>query len=256
MIAAGDYIEMLMPSHFGQSTELLEQFAHELGVESRAKARQTRSLGVCAESQRAALLQDRLCSQEHPRRFAHRPCARKPAGCLPGLRAYHDRPDAAHRDSLPLRQRLLVPQGRRQDAFGRGCHPRLGGDAASGLRLGGTGSNQQCAGGRTARAHLGGARLRRRSTYQRRVQRIGREPVIGSRFMSLRPMPHPSTRNWVSKIGPRRCAKKAPWSRNWPPIISNNSSNSRASLRAPSAACSGSVPPRLLPLSPPWRCLG
>ncbi len=40
MIAAGDYIEMLMPSHFGQSTELLEQFAHELEVESREKARQ------------------------------------------------------------------------------------------------------------------------------------------------------------------------------------------------------------------------
>jgi len=30
---------MLMPSHFGQSTELLEQFAHELDVESREKAR-------------------------------------------------------------------------------------------------------------------------------------------------------------------------------------------------------------------------
>jgi transglutaminase-like putative cysteine protease len=41
MIAAGDYIEMLMPSHFGQSTDLLEQFAHELGVESRAKARRS-----------------------------------------------------------------------------------------------------------------------------------------------------------------------------------------------------------------------
>jgi transglutaminase-like putative cysteine protease len=40
MIAAGDYIEMLMPSHFGQSTELLEQFAGELDVESREKARQ------------------------------------------------------------------------------------------------------------------------------------------------------------------------------------------------------------------------
>lgn len=39
MIAAGDYIEMLMPSHFGQSTELLEEFARELGVESREKAR-------------------------------------------------------------------------------------------------------------------------------------------------------------------------------------------------------------------------
>ena len=40
MIAAGDYIEMLMPSHFGQSTELLEKFARELDVESRDKARQ------------------------------------------------------------------------------------------------------------------------------------------------------------------------------------------------------------------------
>jgi transglutaminase-like putative cysteine protease len=41
MIAAGDYIEMLMPSHFGQSTELLEEFAQELDVESRAKARRS-----------------------------------------------------------------------------------------------------------------------------------------------------------------------------------------------------------------------
>ncbi|MGB6947557.1 MAG: transglutaminase family protein [Bryobacteraceae bacterium] len=40
MIAAGDYIEMLMPSQFGQSTDLLEEFAHELDVESREKARQ------------------------------------------------------------------------------------------------------------------------------------------------------------------------------------------------------------------------
>ena len=43
MIAAGDYIEMLMPSHFGQSTELLEAFAEELGpdsgMDSREKAR-------------------------------------------------------------------------------------------------------------------------------------------------------------------------------------------------------------------------
>lgn len=41
MIAAGDYNEMLMPSHFGRSTELLEAFARELGVESRDKARQS-----------------------------------------------------------------------------------------------------------------------------------------------------------------------------------------------------------------------
>jgi transglutaminase-like putative cysteine protease len=39
MIAAGDYIEMLMPSQFGQSTELLEQFAEELDADSRDKAR-------------------------------------------------------------------------------------------------------------------------------------------------------------------------------------------------------------------------
>lgn len=38
LIAQGDYIEMLLPSHFGQSTELLERFAGELGVASRAKA--------------------------------------------------------------------------------------------------------------------------------------------------------------------------------------------------------------------------
>ena len=46
MIAAGDYIEMLMPSHFGQSTELLEQFACELDVESREKARQSDPLDL------------------------------------------------------------------------------------------------------------------------------------------------------------------------------------------------------------------
>jgi transglutaminase-like putative cysteine protease len=45
-IAAGDYIEMLMPSHFGQSTELLEQFACELDVESREKARQSDPLDL------------------------------------------------------------------------------------------------------------------------------------------------------------------------------------------------------------------
>ncbi len=40
MVAAGDYIEMLMPSQFGQSSELLEQFAQEIGVDSRANARE------------------------------------------------------------------------------------------------------------------------------------------------------------------------------------------------------------------------
>jgi transglutaminase-like putative cysteine protease len=39
MVAAGDYIEMLMPSHFGQSSELLERFAQELDVDSRERAR-------------------------------------------------------------------------------------------------------------------------------------------------------------------------------------------------------------------------
>ncbi len=43
MIAAGDYIEMLMPSQFGQSTELLEEFAHELGVESPPESPPVRS---------------------------------------------------------------------------------------------------------------------------------------------------------------------------------------------------------------------
>src|SRR5579862_7046017 len=45
MIAAGDYIEMLMPSQFGQSTEALEEFAEELGkdlgMDSREKARRS-----------------------------------------------------------------------------------------------------------------------------------------------------------------------------------------------------------------------
>jgi transglutaminase-like putative cysteine protease len=39
-IAQGDYIEMLMPSHFGQSTELLESFAAELGPGLGSEARQ------------------------------------------------------------------------------------------------------------------------------------------------------------------------------------------------------------------------
>jgi transglutaminase-like putative cysteine protease len=40
MIAAGDYIEMLMPSQYAQSTDLLEKFAREIGVEPPAIARQ------------------------------------------------------------------------------------------------------------------------------------------------------------------------------------------------------------------------
>jgi transglutaminase-like putative cysteine protease len=39
MISAGDYIEMLLPSQFGQSTDLLEQFAREIGVDSHEEAR-------------------------------------------------------------------------------------------------------------------------------------------------------------------------------------------------------------------------
>ena len=49
MIAQGDYIEMLMESHFGQSTELLEQFAQELDVESRQKARTSDPLKLVLE---------------------------------------------------------------------------------------------------------------------------------------------------------------------------------------------------------------
>jgi transglutaminase-like putative cysteine protease len=54
MIAQGDYIEMLLPSLFGQSTELLERFAAELapdlgpnsGMASRQEARQGDPLGL------------------------------------------------------------------------------------------------------------------------------------------------------------------------------------------------------------------
>jgi transglutaminase-like putative cysteine protease len=40
MIAQGDYIEMLMPSQFGQSTELLERFAAELAPDLEMESRQ------------------------------------------------------------------------------------------------------------------------------------------------------------------------------------------------------------------------
>jgi transglutaminase-like putative cysteine protease len=40
MIAAGDYIEMLLPSNFAQPTELLARFASEIGAEPPANARQ------------------------------------------------------------------------------------------------------------------------------------------------------------------------------------------------------------------------
>ncbi len=49
LIAQGDYIEMLMPSHFGQSTDLLEQFAAELAVDSREKARRRDPLDLVLE---------------------------------------------------------------------------------------------------------------------------------------------------------------------------------------------------------------
>jgi transglutaminase-like putative cysteine protease len=49
MIAQGDYIEMLMPSQFGQSTELLEQFAQEVDIESREKARRRDPLKLVRE---------------------------------------------------------------------------------------------------------------------------------------------------------------------------------------------------------------
>ncbi len=49
MIAQGDYIEMLMPSQFGQSTELLEQFAQEVDIESREKARRRDPLKMVLE---------------------------------------------------------------------------------------------------------------------------------------------------------------------------------------------------------------
>ncbi len=159
MVAAGDYIEMLMPSHFGQSSELLEQFAQELGVDSREKSPAARSVAIGAGPQRSALFQDRLCSEEHQRGFAHRSRARKPAGRLPGLRAHHDRSGAPHRNSLPLRLGLPVPQSRRQDAFGRRRHARLGGGAPAGIGMGRIGPHQQRACKRPARADRRGARL-------------------------------------------------------------------------------------------------
>ena len=49
MIAAGDYWEMLMPSHFAQPTVQLQAFARELGFDSREQARSRDPLALLLE---------------------------------------------------------------------------------------------------------------------------------------------------------------------------------------------------------------
>jgi transglutaminase-like putative cysteine protease len=49
MIAGGDYIEMLMPSYFAQSTDLLEQFAREIGLDPPETARRRDPLQLMLE---------------------------------------------------------------------------------------------------------------------------------------------------------------------------------------------------------------
>ena len=142
MIAAGDYIEMLMPSQFGQSTDLLEEFAHELGVESREKALQCDPLEFVLNLN--ALLYAKIAYVPKSTRvdspIDHALESRQ--GVCQDFAHIMIAPHPPHRDSLPLRQWLPVPQGRRQDALGRRRHPRLGGNAASGLRLGRARSHQ------------------------------------------------------------------------------------------------------------------
>ena len=70
-IAAGDFIEMLLPSQFGQSSELLEQFARELGVESREHARARDPLMLVLQLSSGSPRKNRLCPQEHARGFAY-----------------------------------------------------------------------------------------------------------------------------------------------------------------------------------------
>ena len=48
-LASGDFWEMLTPSHFAQWTELMEQFAAELGVPAAERSAAARSVGIVTE---------------------------------------------------------------------------------------------------------------------------------------------------------------------------------------------------------------
>ena len=228
MIAAGDYIEMLMPSHFGQSTELLEKFARELDVDSRDKARQRDPLELVLNLN--ALLYSKIAyvpkSTQVDSPIDHALESRQGvcqdfAHIMIGL---------TRRIGIPCRYvsgYLFHKEGERSQ---RRRHSRLGGDAASGVRLGGIRSYQQCNRGRPARAHLRWPRLCRRSSDERRVQRIGREPVAGGRPCCAVRCAASSIPSWAQKTGPRRYAKK-PSSRSRPLTICNNSNSSNKRLR-------------------------
>ena len=181
MIAAGDYIEMLMPSQFGQSTELLEQFAHELGVESREKARQRDPLEFVLNLN--ALLYSKIAYVPKSTRVDS-----------PIDHALESRQgvcqDFAH-IMIGLTRRIGIPC-----RYVSGYLFHKAGDktrSAEGAThawveallpgLGWVGldpTNNVLAGERHVRT-VGGPRLRRRSSHQGRLQGIGRKPVAGGR---------------------------------------------------------------------------
>ena len=103
LVAGNDHWEMLLPSHFAQSSAPLEQLAKELRW-----TRRDNPLVLLTELNEAIY-----------KMFAYVPNSTKvdspieealhnPAGRVPGLCPYHDRARPAVTDSVPLCQRLYV----------------------------------------------------------------------------------------------------------------------------------------------------
>ena len=233
-IAAGDYIEMLMPSHFGQSTELLEQFACELDVESREKSRQRDPLDFVLNLN--AQLYSKIAYVPKSTRVdspIDHALESRQGVCQDFAHGHADRPHPAHWNSPPLRFGLPVPQGGRKDALGRRRHPRLGGNAAPGFRLDRPGSNQQRAGQRAARAqHRWGAIMPMFLPPRACLKASAESQLLVSVHRSAIRTRRRSSRRSVAKTGPRHCARRV-WTRSCPiTSSSNSSSNSSAGWAA------------------------
>ncbi len=240
MIAAGDYIEMLMPSHFGQSTDLLEQFAHELGVESREKARQRDPLEFVLNLN--ALLYSKIAyvpkstSVDSPIDHAlesRQGVCQDFAHIMIGL---------TRRIGIPCRYvsgYLFHKAGDKTRSAEGATHawvetllPGLG-------WVGLDPTNNVLAGERHVRTSVG-----RDYADVPPTKGVFKGSAESQLLVSVHVAPSDAP-PLEPELGSRRLvpgvARRRRLDSDWPPIISNNSSNSRASLRAPGAACSGSV---------------
>ena len=124
LVEDNDYWDMPMPSYFARSSPALEDLAREIG----AAQRDGRSpLAFLRDISSGVYRSFSYVKKSTAVNSPIRACASVTAGRLSGFCPYHDRNGSKCQNSLPLCQRISLPQQRRSALLGGRRDARLGG---------------------------------------------------------------------------------------------------------------------------------